>query len=226
MTKPDTTGGPPREPLSAGRIVEAAFAVIEEVGLNEFSTRKLAQKLHCEAMSIYHHFPSKAHLMDALVDRSLADMVPVSEDRSFIENVRQVFSSLRAVGLKRPSFFQFLSVHRLNTPYALSKLDPAIAMFRDAGFDDRTAAHLFRLVGYYVMGATLDETNGYAKGGSSVQMVSDEELKRNFPNVYAVGPYFSAENWDAIFHRGLDILLAEIETLWRALPSSHGTTST
>jgi AcrR family transcriptional regulator len=210
----------PREPLTERRIIDAAFAVIEEVGLAEFSTRKLAQKLHCEAMSIYHHFPSKAHLMDALVDRSLADLAPVPDDLPFIEQVRRVFCSLRAIGLKRPSFFQFLSVHRLNTPYALGQLDMAIAIFRTAGFDDRTAAHLFRLVGYYVMGATLDETNGYAKGPSSVQTVSDEDLKRNYPNVYAAGPHFSAENWDMIFHRGLDILLSEIEALWHALPTT------
>ena len=94
-------------------------------------------------------------------------------------------------------------------------------MFRNAGFDDRTAAHLFQLVGYYVMGATLDETNGRARGGSSVQMVSDEDLKRDFPNACAAGPYFSAGNRDAIFHRGPDILLAEIETRWRALPAGQ-----
>ncbi|MBA3911906.1 MAG: TetR family transcriptional regulator [Rhodobacter sp.] len=213
------TGKGARVPLTPDRIVEAAFQVIEEVGLDEFSTRKLALKLHCEAMSIYHHFPSKAHLMDALVDSTLADLPPVPDDLPFPERVRVIFVGFRAVGLKRPSFFQFLSVHRLNTPFALTVLDRIIAEFRIVGFDDRTAAHLFRMLGYYVMGATLDETNGYAKGGTSVQVITEDDLRRDYPNVSAAGAYFSAENWDAIFHRGLNILLSEIETLARELPA-------
>ncbi len=47
--------------------------LIEADGLEAFSTRKLAAKLGCEAMSIYHYFPSKAHLMDALLDRLVGD---------------------------------------------------------------------------------------------------------------------------------------------------------
>ena len=38
-------------------------------GARGFSTRKLAAEFGCEAMSIYHHFPSMAHLFEALVDR-------------------------------------------------------------------------------------------------------------------------------------------------------------
>ena len=53
----------PREPLTRERIVEAALAVVEAEGLAAFSTRKLGERLGCEAMSIYHHFPSKQHLL-------------------------------------------------------------------------------------------------------------------------------------------------------------------
>src|SRR6476660_536739 len=65
-----------RVPLTQERITAAAFEVIEEIGLEAFSTRKLAERLGCEAMSIYHHFPSKAHLMYALLDR-FTDSVPI-----------------------------------------------------------------------------------------------------------------------------------------------------
>src|SRR5205814_1947175 len=62
----------PRTPLSRERIVEAALALIHDEGLGAFSTRKLGSRLHVEAMSIYHHFPSKQHLLDALVEHAIA----------------------------------------------------------------------------------------------------------------------------------------------------------
>ena len=67
----------PREPLSADRIETAALDLIEKEGLDAFSTRKLAATLSCEAMSIYHYFPSKGHLMDALVDRVIGNELTV-----------------------------------------------------------------------------------------------------------------------------------------------------
>jgi AcrR family transcriptional regulator len=71
-----------REPLSRERIVEAALALIDEQGLAAFSTRKLGERLGCQAMSIYHHFPSKQHLLDALVDHAMAsiDTEPVQPE--------------------------------------------------------------------------------------------------------------------------------------------------
>jgi AcrR family transcriptional regulator len=66
-----------KEPLSAERIEQAALALIEIEGVEGFSTRKLAAELGCEAMSIYHYFPSKGHLMDALVDRVMGEEMEV-----------------------------------------------------------------------------------------------------------------------------------------------------
>ena len=64
----------PRVALSRERIEIEALALIDAHGIEAFSTRKLGQRLGCEAMSIYHHFASKAHVFDALVDRVLGGM--------------------------------------------------------------------------------------------------------------------------------------------------------
>lgn len=204
-----------REPLNREAIVEAALQVISMEGLEGFSTRKLAQKLNCEAMSIYHYFPSKAHLMDALVDRAISEMRPVECGASFREALDFVARELRRVAHRYPAFFPYLAVHRLNTRTALGWLDKTIALFRGAGMGDREAAQSFRLLGYYVMGAGLDEAVGYAKGPSAAVPVDEEELMRDFPNVAAAGPYFNQRYWDQTFDRGLDILLDGIVALMR-----------
>lgn len=196
-----------REPITPRRVVEVSFALIEAEGLAEFSTRKLAQKLGCEAMSIYHYFPSKAHLMDALVDSAVAQMRPIPADMAFIDGQRFAADEYRAMALRHPAFFPFMSVHRMNTPAALAWLDRMIGCYLKAGFSERDAAHHFRLTGYYIIGAVLDETSGYARGPSTAAPVSFDVLKRDFPNVAAAGPHFSADQWRRIFDLGLEIVL-------------------
>src|SRR5207237_189779 len=57
-----------RSALSRDRIVTAALALIERDGLASFSIRKLGDSLGVEAMSVYHYFRSKRHLLAEPVD--------------------------------------------------------------------------------------------------------------------------------------------------------------
>ena len=196
-----------REPLSRDRIETAAFEVIERDGLEGFSTRKLATELGCEAMSIYHYFPSKAHLMDALVDRAASEFVPPPADLPWPQRLLAVSRAYRDLALRRPRFFQFLALHRMNTAQALALIETVASVFRDAGFDAETAARLFRIWGYYITGAALDETGGYAKGPSALEPVPAEVAARDYPAITAFNPYFKPRHHEATFALGLDILL-------------------
>lgn len=201
------TRPPAREPLSRERIVQAALALVERDGLAAFSTRKLGEELGCEAMSIYHHFPNKAHLLDALVDHAVAGIEMPPADLEPIERIRRVAYRYRAMANRYPKLFQLIGLHRMNSATGLTLLNEVLRIFRDAGFDAKTAAHLFRAFSYYVVGAALDETAGYAKGPSSLAPVPDTEVAARFPRVAEVGPYFKLEYFDATFAAGLEILL-------------------
>jgi AcrR family transcriptional regulator len=63
-----------RAPLTRDSVVAAALALVDADGLAGLSTRKLGERLGVEAMSIYHWFPSKQHLLDALVDHAIASI--------------------------------------------------------------------------------------------------------------------------------------------------------
>jgi AcrR family transcriptional regulator len=205
-----------RDPLSRERIETAALEVIETEGLEGFSVRKLAAALECEAMSIYHYFPSKGHLMDALIDHVI-DEVPALPDAAlpWIERVRQVGWDIRAAFTKRPSLFLFVGTHRMNTPKALGFLQRYIALFEDSGLPQDISVRLFRAVSYYIMGTGLDETAGYSRGPSTVEPVSDEVMQRDYPSVRAAGQYFLATDFDSTFEIGWEAMLAGIEELRR-----------
>ena len=103
--------------LSRERIAAAAMALVDREGLAALSTRRLGDELGCEAMSIYHHFPNKAHMMDALVDLMLAQArIPAADEGEWLERLRQAAHNFRAMALLHPKFFPFFAVHRLNTP--------------------------------------------------------------------------------------------------------------
>ena len=200
-----------REPLTKERIVLKALELVEREGLHGFSFRKLADDLRCEAMSIYYHFPSKAHLFDAMVAHCLGKIEWVPDDAPWREALRHGFASFREVTHQHPAFNQFLVVYRMNSPEGLGMLEKILGIFLRAGFSPEQAARYFRLTGYYLMGATLDETSGYAKGPSAAETVPEAILARDFPTVVAVEPYFKASSFDATFFTGLDLLLDGIE---------------
>ena len=197
--------------LSREMIETAAFLVIEREGLAEFSTRKLAAELGCEAMSIYHHFPSKAHLFEALVDRVIGALVIPPADLPWRKRMQIAMEDFRAAVRAHPAFAPFLVTYRMNSPTCLAWLDGILGLFNDGGFAQERAARLFRVVGYYLMGAVLDETAGYAKGPSAVTTVTDGQLARDFPNVAAAGRFFSPGEFGKTFDAGLEMLLDEME---------------
>ena len=73
-----------RAKLSRDRLAAAALALIDRDGLEACSTRKLGAALGVEAMAIYHHFPSKERLLDAVAERLLAEMALPPPDGDWI----------------------------------------------------------------------------------------------------------------------------------------------
>jgi AcrR family transcriptional regulator len=200
-----------RRPLTPARIVDAAFDVIERDGLDAFSTRKLAQTLRCEAMSIYHYFPSKAHLLDAMIDRYIAKFELPRAEVPWRDKLTGLVAEWRRLAMAYPQFFRFFGMHRLNTPGGLKLLDWMLAVYHEAGFDPETAARLFRLTGYFVVGGLLDETSGYAKGPSAMNPPGDAEIARDYPRIAAAAPFFRQGTFEPTFDLGLKLLLDAFE---------------
>ncbi len=56
----------PREPLSKERIIGAAVEMLDERGFGGLTMRALGEQLGVEAMALYHHFPNKQSLLEAV----------------------------------------------------------------------------------------------------------------------------------------------------------------
>lgn len=200
-----------REPLTQERITEAAGRLIERDGLAALSMRGLARELGVEAMSLYHWFPSKDDLMDALVDDFAAAVARVEgpPEAALAELAR----SFRREASKRPNLFPYLAVHRFNTATAVAALEGFLAPFAELLPDPAARAAGFRFFVHWIVGFCLDETSGFAKGPSARNPPSDAEVLERFPRVAALGPYNRPEHFDALFEAGLRAVIRAIREL-------------
>jgi AcrR family transcriptional regulator len=198
--------------LNRERIVAAALGIVATDGLAGLSTRKLGQALGCEAMSVYHHFPSKRHLLDALVDTAVESVPPPPSDLSSLDRLRHQAYAYRTMAHRYPRLFPLIAVHRLNTPAGVRLIERALRIVAEIAPDVETATRFFRAFGYYVTGAALDETAGYARGPSAAVPVGDEFIARECPHLAAAAPYAKPEHWDRTFALGLDALLGGLAT--------------
>lgn len=213
VTAPMTTAKRKRRALSADRIAAEAMALVDEGGIDALSFRSLAARLKCQAMSLYHYYPSKQHLIDALVSICLAETPVPGPDLVFRARLHEFCLRYRATALRHPGFAQILTTHRLNHRDGLAWLDACVRMFDQPGCrltKERTAT-IFRVLSYFITGAAVDEALGYAKGPSAAVPVPADEAKRDFPAILGIGAYFGKENHLGFYEEGLAVILDWIE---------------
>jgi hypothetical protein len=102
-------------------------------------------------------------------------------------------------------------VHRLNTPTGVRFIEATLGMVQAVVRDPELAARHFRTLGYYLMGAALDETSGYAKGPSAAKPVDESFIARECPRLAAAAKWFRRSEWDATFELGVETMLAAIQ---------------
>jgi AcrR family transcriptional regulator len=190
------------------RILDEAIALIDAKGLEAFSFRILASRLGCQAMSLYHYFPSKAHLCEALVDQLIAEAMDYDQTGDWQTRLRAAAHAYRKMALRHPGMFMYFSSFRLNNHAGLGFLEGILRIYEDSGLVPEDRARHYRILGHYLVGACLDEV---VKGPSATSPVPFEEARAAYPGLMAVGPYFVGDRQKTVFDAGIDLLIAGIE---------------
>ena len=194
-------------PLTRDRITAGALALIDRDGLARFSIRKLGDALGVEPMSIYHHFRSKQHVLDALVDHAISSVVLPAPGAPADERLIEVCHAYRAMAHRFRALYPLIALHRLNTPTGVRFIEAILELVHAVEPDAERAARQFRAVGYYLVGAALDETSGYARGPSAAEPIDEAYIAKHCPCLAAAARYFKEAEWDATFALGVDALV-------------------
>jgi AcrR family transcriptional regulator len=191
--------------LSRETIRAAALQLIDQHGLEEFSTRKLGRELGCEAMALYWYYPSKDALLDAVVDELMESVkLDAGEGaRDWVRALRDLAHAYRRVAHEHPKAFPLLATRRFASERTYAFLDRLFELARRQGIDDRTAARFYRVVSSYCNGFALNELA--APRGQ--QDPTTAPLRRKFARVAAVSTWLEPKYLDEMFEFGLELQL-------------------
>ena len=199
-----------RPTLTRRRILETALALVDADGLEALSMRRLGAALGVEAMSIYHHVPGKAALLDGLVATVLARLpLPEATPIGWEDAVRRGFSDFRRLLLAHPALFTLIASRPPTEPESLAPVARAFAILEAAGFDRRDATTAWDTLLAYTFGFVLCEISGVGEAtrGAPMLVLLEEHPDPEFAALRAA--HLVADEWDADaeFARGLEVVL-------------------
>ena len=150
----------PREPLSRGRVLEAAIRVADRGGVETVTMRRVAQELGVEAMSLYHHVPNKDAILGGVVDAVFAAIeLPDTGCDDWRDAIRARAVSAREVLSRHSWALGLMDSRRDPGPATLRHHDAVLGVLREAGFTVAMAVHAVSLIDSYVGGFVLQEAN-------------------------------------------------------------------
>ncbi len=199
--------------IDRDRIVDEAMLLLNEVGIDKLTTRKLAERLGVQQPALYWHFKNKSALLDAVNSEMLVryhthrlpspgeDWVDftLATARSMRRTLLTVRDGARIAAGTRPSTTDFADAER------------QLRLYVDAGFSADEALHISISVARYVVGYVLEEQ------GERERMEEEKGLDGDIDTELAPFPILAEAfrslekegsiNTEAAFERGLGYMV-------------------
>jgi AcrR family transcriptional regulator len=139
-------------------VLDAAITLLDEVGLNGFSTRKLAARLGVRVGALYWHYPSKQALLDAVADRIVGEAyaVPVPAD-DWPEQVAAMIHAMRDAMLAHADGARLVAEMNTPGPIARAYIERLRGLLTQGGVDPSTAESAADVLTSYLNGYAIEE---------------------------------------------------------------------
>lgn len=192
--------------LARGTIVRAALALLDEVGLDRLTVRRLAAELGVKSPALYWHFRSKQELFNEMSLTLLApDMGGPNEAETWQEWLtRRAGSYRRMLGGHRDGARLVAGSH---PGHAIAqRFEQELHVLTGHGFTPGQGLHAISAMSAYVTGFVLAEQAQLERRAHS----GSEELATlaaHFPTVVAAIGEVGAPSSDAAFDHGLRLLI-------------------
>lgn len=198
----------PRPPkITQDQIVAAAIRLVDRDGAAALTMSRVGEELGVAAMSLYNHVAGKEALLDAVAEALLRDITIPSSAPDWETIVRESFRSVRRLAHRHPALFP-LVLDRI--PHLLGEarlIEGFLEVMCAAGFDERTALGAFRVLSDFTIGYVLAEARGITLEPSQSQLQAGSLPGEAFPRIARLAPRLGAEDRDADFELGLELIL-------------------
>lgn len=217
-------------PIDQHQIIHAALELLDEVGFEGLTMRRLAAKIGIKAASLYWHVRDKQELVGLLADEICGSIPDPDRSLPWQEQLEALGYAYRRVLHEHRDAARVLANAAGPTgPNRLRLSEIVLRILLDAGFAPRDAAYAGMLLNEFVVAFVADETQttnvaNKDEGGNKPPADQDwEDLMpaSRYPSLVALAPYLGNTDPDERFQFGLDIVRSGLES---HLACSHGST--
>lgn len=145
--------------LDKKRVIHSALELLDEVGMEGLTTRKLAQKLNIEQPSLYWHVKNKRALLDALSVEILMrhhDHFEPEEGAHWTDFLRENAKSFRRALLSHRDAAK-IHLGTRPSPEQFQIVEKQLQFLCDQGFNLEEALYTLGVISHFVLGSVLEE---------------------------------------------------------------------
>lgn len=219
--KKTKVGGPGRPSASFDKIISTALDMVDEVGVEAFTLRLLADRLGSGTATLYRHADSKAEYLAYVVDKFLGE-VPLDgkppEQVSWQDVLNQIAEVLYRKLKAHPNLVPLLVSQVPVGPNALRIRELGLRVLLANGFPPRLAAQTYTTVAHYVIGFASQQHEAGApesRESADLRRFYEKLDPTAFPATFAVAQHLPGTSADDEFHFGLKLIIDGLETTVR-----------
>jgi TetR/AcrR family tetracycline transcriptional repressor len=209
MAPNQTAPKPGRPPeLSQTEVVTAARRIAARESVEKLSMRRLAETLGVMPNALYTYFPSKAAILDAVLDDLVGDVERPGQRATWRRALISLMSSYRRLLLAQPGLIALTVSRPMLGPNALQLREDMLTLLRRGGLDDDSAVSAFLSLFAYTTGFVAFETARTPGKRDAEQRTRGYRLhaslpEESFPSTRAVARRLATRPGDREFQRGL-----------------------
>lgn len=196
-------------------VVRTALRLLDDVGLDKLTLRRIAGELDVQAPALYWHFKNKQELLDAMATTVLADAIDENEQSwaglDWREFLRTYALGLRRALLRYRDGAKMVPGTRLTDNSMYSVMERALRVLTDAGFPAETASLALATMYSFTVGNAIEEQAVTPRPGERDGHYDPEERRKRLdpdaqPTVAALNDTAFTDP-DAAFEDGLRVIV-------------------
>ncbi|MET7906443.1 TetR/AcrR family transcriptional regulator C-terminal domain-containing protein [Streptomyces sp. NPDC005355] len=203
--------------LDPAQVVDTALRLLNDVGLEGLTLRRIAKELNVQAPALYWHFKNKQALLDEMATamyRDMARRLAVTEGVTWQERLMEVQRGLRRTLLGYRDGAKVFSGTRFTDTGHAETMDAHLRVLVDAGFTPSAAARASFIVYSFTLGFVVEEQavepmEGERARGYDIEKRA-ERIGADYPLAAAAGADLFLD-FEERFEEGLRAVVAGIE---------------
>lgn len=207
-------------PLQRKEVVDGALDLLDRIGLDALTMRRLADELGVRAGAIYWHFKDKQDLEDAMVDEMFGAVLPLPDEGTWQEQIAELARRMAAAMLARRDGALLTTRALRPGENGLAMSERMLEILHHVGHGKRMTLWAAAVLGYFVVGYATDvqaTEAAKARGLVAIARQLNKKLdKKKFPRLKAIDgraieDLMTARDAKGRFEFGLRVVLAGLE---------------